>query len=81
MSKRRRKITVPDSPANAVAHPNIPYIDWHMGLTKREYFAAMAMQGLLSGDVNAEIERGNLVRASVIIADDLIEELNILREE
>jgi hypothetical protein len=41
------------------------------GLTKREYFAAMAMQGLLSNP-NTSFE----TRDAVIIADALIAELN-----
>jgi hypothetical protein len=41
------------------------------GLTKREYFAAMAMQGLISNP-NTSFE----TRDAVIIADALIAELN-----
>jgi hypothetical protein len=41
------------------------------GLTKREYFAAMAMQGLLSNP-NTSFE----TRDAVIIADAIIAELN-----
>jgi hypothetical protein len=47
------------------------------GLTLREYFAGLAMQGLLSSfkhDRPGNIERG--VRDSVLIADALIAELN-----
>jgi hypothetical protein len=44
------------------------------GLTKREYFAAMAMQGFLSRPMD---ENENIVAgAAVIVADALIEELN-----
>lgn len=47
------------------------------GLTKREYFAAMAMQGALSsitgGDWASAI---NVAKRSVEYADALIEELN-----
>ena len=45
------------------------------GLTKREYFAAMAMTGILAGaDYNLAIE--NLSEQSVECADNLIKELN-----
>ncbi len=44
----------------------------YSGLTKREYFAAMAMQGLLaSGDYTQDI-----AHSSVECADALISELN-----
>ena len=52
------------------------------GLTKREYFAAMAMQGLLSSDIpestgNTPADRRSyLARTSIQIADALIAELN-----
>jgi hypothetical protein len=44
------------------------------GLTKREYFAAMAMQGFLSCNAHDSIEDD--VKYSVKCADLLIEELN-----
>ena len=44
------------------------------GLTKREYFAAMAMQGICA-DTNCTHE-GQIIISSVRIADLLIEELN-----
>jgi hypothetical protein len=45
----------------------------HNGLTKREYFAAMAMQGLLS---NGSLGDRLVSQNAVIYADLLIEELN-----
>lgn len=42
------------------------------GLTKREYFAAMAMQGLMSDPRF----NGDIPKSSVKMADLLIEELN-----
>lgn len=49
------------------------------GLTKREYFAAMALQGLLAGtDVLAN---AHAARMAVAAADHLINELNINDEE
>jgi hypothetical protein len=44
------------------------------GLTKREYFAAMAMQGLLARGAHNFAE--NTADMSVLIADALIEALN-----
>ena len=50
------------------------------GLTKREYFAAMAMQGILSGPVELLREIGNkgegVAENAVKVADVLIEALN-----
>lgn len=43
-----------------------------LGLTKREYFAAMAMQGMASLDIDLK----DKVEASVQLADALIKELN-----
>lgn len=43
------------------------------GLTKREYFAAMAMQGLLSND---SLQPDHLAKLSVAQADALIYALN-----
>jgi hypothetical protein len=48
----------------------------NMGLTKREYFAAMAMQGIFSDRPFSEFEFSKLAKWSVQQADALIEELN-----
>ena len=67
--------------ANDLAHPtNI--IDperqfepeYHTGLTKREYFAAMALQGMLAEQYWTSPE--NLARCSTEAADALINALN-----
>jgi hypothetical protein len=52
-------------------HPN----DSASNLTKREYFAAMALQGLLS-DSNSKGSYKQFVKDAVKMADALIEELN-----
>lgn len=44
------------------------------GLTKREYFAALAMQGIVSTDLADTYE--NFAKASVAMADALIKALN-----
>lgn len=49
----------------------------HSGLTKRELFAAMAMQGLLSDwPTNYESAAENAAKTAVKFADALINELN-----
>jgi len=45
------------------------------GLTKREYFAAMAMQGYRSAEVVSTVVPGEIARWSVEDADALIKEL------
>jgi len=47
-------------------------------LTKREYFAVMAMQGLLAGNASDSIEDAS--KYAVKAADALIEELNKTKE-
>ena len=44
------------------------------GLTKREYFAAIAMQGLLASDLNTSVQ--DFAIRSVEFADALIDALN-----
>ena len=46
------------------------------GLTKREYFAAMAMHGILSNPESKLSLVKNVVESSVFCADELIKELN-----
>lgn len=49
------------------------------GLTKREYFAAMALQGLSVGKITKDIMAGQCVdiaQCAIEIADQLIEALN-----
>lgn len=50
--------------------------DYSRGLTKREYFAAIAMQGWLSGFPNYEPDPKYVAKHAVEVADALIEELN-----
>ncbi len=45
----------------------------HFGITKREYFAAMAMQGCA---VNNDLQFKVIATAAVLLADALINELN-----
>jgi len=54
----------------------------HFGMTKREYFAALALQGLLSNPEDCDAEENpedlapSYARSSVIYADALIAALN-----
>lgn len=54
--------------------PDKFYNEEQDGLTKREYFAALAMQGIVSTDLADTYE--NFAKASVAMADALIKALN-----
>jgi hypothetical protein len=45
------------------------------GLSKREYFAAMALQGILS-HLTIKVNAEDVTKAAVLVADQLIIELN-----
>jgi hypothetical protein len=47
----------------------------HRGLTKREYFAGMAMQGMTSNCYKDHPDQ-HIAESSVLLADALIEALN-----
>ena len=63
------KITYPNDPICTTDSENR-----YDGLTKREYFAALAMQGFASSNPN--ISFGEQAKWAVISADNLIKELN-----
>ena len=63
--------TNPDEPIHPVVRP-ISSLYHTTGLTKREYFAAIALQGLLANHGDYMYS----VISAVEFADDLIEELN-----
>lgn len=74
--------------ANQPAFPNLdPHIDVpDTGLTKREYFAAMAMQGIMSKDyVKLSITETKtdftnvkvVAEMSIAIADELLKQLSL----
>ena len=67
------KETKPNEPINAIEYNN-NYIS--TGLTKREYFASMAMQGIISNKDGLDIKIERIVESAVDTADALIEELN-----
>jgi hypothetical protein len=62
-----------DDNAFPQAYYNSEDLNLEVGLTKREYFAALALQGLLQNPQIRWTVAGNL---AVDIADDLIENLN-----
>jgi hypothetical protein len=49
------------------------------GLTKREYFASMALQGIISNKDGLDIKIERIVESAVDTADALIDELNKTR--
>lgn len=59
---------------SAFARPADSLDDGSAGLTKREYFAAMAMQGLAANP--DPISTSGIARIAVSLADALIAELN-----
>jgi len=62
---------------SAFYHPDGNFDLPENGLTKREYFAAMAMQGLLAADIaNTPKQLAKVVQVSIIVADELINTLN-----
>lgn len=67
------KKTHGDSPINTIEYNN-NYVS--IGLTKREYFAAMAMQGALANKSAHERTIEMITESAVKLADALIEELN-----
>ncbi len=67
----------PDDLAFPVVFDGRPY----SGLTKREYFAAMAMQGILSIYVDVDdVHDGKVSLWSTQLADALIAKLNEVRK-
>ena len=62
---------------NDCAYPADQSTQTESGLTKREYFAAMAMQGLLSsGRRNTISSLDEVIKDSVVCAEQLIYQLN-----
>ena len=70
------KETNPNEPIDMVEYNN-NYIS--TGLTKREYFAAMALQGIIANKDGLDIKIERIVESAVDTADALIEELNKTR--
>ena len=72
----------PAFPLQSWINPNSGEYEWGTpGLTKRELFAAMAMQGVLSGPLTSQLVRGDsiaLITSAIATecADALLAELN-----
>ncbi len=72
---QEEKLFLQEATSNAFPMRNPdPNRDDEFGLNKREYFAAMAMQGMLSGSQYIYYER--FAKIAVQAADALIAELN-----
>ena len=54
--------------------------EYNTGLTKREYFAAMAMQGMIANGVTIDVDKDYVFKTRaqtcIIMADALIKALN-----
>ena len=59
---------------NKMAFPSIvddgETMSWDRGMTLRDYFAAKAMQGLLSSDVYAPVEK--FAKQAYVMADEML---------
>ena len=68
-----------DKPAYPTIHQNSDgTLDYSLnqGLTKREYFAGLAMQGLLATSRNLSTDSKWLSEAAIRFADELLNQLN-----
>ncbi len=60
----------------------IEYLRITSGLTKREYFAGLVLQGLLSGDkdgkfiVNGNTQASGICRQALLVTDELLKQLS-----
>ena len=60
---------------NTPAFPVAEDINWNAGITKRELFAAMAMQGLLASDQEPRLHSTAIAELAADAADSVIAEL------
>ena len=67
-----------ETKANEPVYPN-KFVPILYGLTKREYFASMALQGIIANKDGLDIKIERIVESAVDTADALIEELNKTR--
>lgn len=65
-----------DFTKSALSRINNPIDPPNNGLTKREYFAALAMKGIIANKDGLDIKIERIVESAVDTADALIEELN-----
>jgi hypothetical protein len=67
--------TEPNDSATGYGFANQYIVRGEKGLTKREYFAALAMQGILAGKIQTDSIL--VAEYAVMYADNLIESLNV----
>ena len=71
--------TEPNEPSTGFGYAT-PYSSYYSnGLTKREYFAAIAMQGILAGKIQTDTTF--VAEYAIDCADELIELLNLSNQE
>ena len=71
MSTKKLEKTIGDNPVHPIESAPV----YFGGLTKREYFAAMAMQGICA-NTNQRLGPRELTETAVKIANHLIQQLN-----
>ena len=76
MENKETKANEPAFSKPAFYHPDGAIDLPSTGLTKREYFASMALQGIISNKDGLDIKIERIVESAVDTADALIEELN-----
>lgn len=62
-------------PGQELDGSGMPRTGLQWGLTKREYFAAKAMQGILAGDMDSVLKPKHVAISSAQYADALLAEL------
>lgn len=66
---------MPQTNADNLCHQTGSAVPKHAGLTKREHFAGLAMQGLIAADHECVTDKDDIARYAVEVADALLEEL------
>ena len=64
-----------DKPINPIPEHFDKYQNENIGLTKREYFAGLAMQGILANSSLNNLKEETVAEISVLCADKLLEQL------
>lgn len=61
-----------------IAMPPLPsgqWVDTQPPLSKREWFASLALQGILAGDIKQELDSRSITEYAVELADRMVLEL------
>ena len=64
-----------DKPINPIPEHFDKYQNENIGLTKREYFAGLAMQGILANSSLNNLKEETVAEISVLCADKLLKQL------